>query len=355
MRKSIILSIIALSFISCKESSKKDYSSNFDKEIFLTHNRESSKDMILEGSVITLIEDTIINVTSYRLNNDVMLFFSTKDFKKLGAYGTKGRGPNEFLDVMSLSYNGNKNGFSVFDFYNQALVDLKIQNIDDTITIIETDKMLAKKEKLSHGRLDILKYNEEFYVSTMFNGNGKMFDVLDKNLELVKSFGDSPIKDSLSAYTTLCYLGGYTASSHGIFAYSAKNIPYIGIYKLNKDGMPEKVAEDHYFETVYEVRGDSFLLSKDKSRGNVYALFIGKKYIYNLFTDGLVSEQTYDIPEKSTGNIVFIFDHNGNSIAKLKLDKNLSSLTISEDEKTIYGLARDDYFSIVTYTIPDLE
>lgn len=197
----------------------------------------------------------------------------------------------------------------------------------------------------------LCRIGEDHYMGLCFHDRDQFFSLLDKDFNQISYFGNSPIQEHVANAPDR--LQGYLAASYGISVYTPFELPYIGCYAI-QNRVPVKLWEDTFSEMSYQINGNALLYKKDETKGHTHDLQIGEKYIYILWYDNLLSRY-YNRPDNSSppgANIVLVYDHKGQRMAKIRLDTDICRIAISTDEQILYALTTPDY-ALVTFDLPE--
>lgn len=146
---------------------------------------------------------------------------------------------------------------------------------------------------------------------------------------------------------------GRVAASDGTMVFATAYLPYLACYQL-KDSTMEKKWSFFYDQAYYAVRNGDILYYKDKSYGQVINLKMNDQFIYLLYLDQLLSEYNFNKTEKSMSNVILVFDHDGNAVAKLRLSCRINTMALSNDGKKLYGIAHLPEPTLVEFLLPRL-
>lgn len=208
----------------------------------------------------------------------------------------------------------------------------------------------SQNENPNEPNLKICRLDSNYYTGNCFHKQDQFFSLLDKNLNTIGYFGNSPIpEDIFNAHERL---QGLLQSSYGIAIFTPLELPYIGCYTI-QEGKPAKLWEDNFADMNYHVTGKTLLYNSKKTQGVTRDLQITPRYIYILWYDDLVYNY-YNSDQGSSpgGRVVFVYDHQGNRITRYALDVDVTKIAVSEDERTLYGLTTPDY-ALVTFELPE--
>ncbi len=325
------------------------------KKVYDTEILSAFPDMFLVG-------DTLMSVCSGSAKDGfIRLYSMSEGFREvLDGYGTMGRGPGEFVYAEVTSVEGNRLYVENINMSEMAWLDVSEDGSKITETRRETYKWTEEgraKFPDDFMRLDPLKtvhLKSGYFAGLSYLGPHEFFSLWDDSLNFVRYFGDSPVPDVTDFYSALKHLKGHTTSKDNKFAFAPLYLPYLTMYEV-VDGEPVKKWEQFFIEPHYAVQDGIINFYGRKSFGRVTGLRIGERYVYLSFLDVLLAEYDWHVTEKALANIVFVFDHDGNKVARLNLDHRVADIEISSDERTLYGIAATPEFRFVEYKLPEFD
>lgn len=343
--------LVFLIINSCAPTSKKDNIVAFKRTFTLEHKTYDTELLISNGRLAVI--DSFLIIVSRQQESLCKVYSIPNNMKELYSYGRIGNGPGEFIQPL-LTYSF-ENTFGLNEVNKQELAIMKLTNTNDSLSIIEQDRLKApykmKKNELVPPDYYFVKLNDSCYVSLLLGGKGRFFSLLDSTLIPINQFGESPISEELPVLSSRNRLQGRIAAHDGAMAFATSNLPYISCYQFTSNYMQKKWSF-FYDQPYYTVRNNDLLFDKDKSFGKVIGLKMDNQFIYLLYLDQLLSEYDYHDTEKSLANVILVFDHDGNSVAKLDLSCRISEMALSKDEKKIYGIAHLPEPTLVEFLSP---
>jgi len=352
MNTKIICSLLLVlsAFLSCKErndNSFREYAIQGEirgDEIFATR------------PIIHCLDSLVIAYSNRTLSGRIITAYSPRDnFKEVASYGTIGRGPNEYIALEINSAHGNY-------FYGRnanmsELVAWKVGMDINGIQIKEVERL--KYERIVHDDMasedgQITYLDEGHFIGVSYGGQGKFFSLYDDRMKWLGHFGDAPIPDDVQRVNARQFLNGRLATHNGDFVYLPMRLPKIAFYgKTEGANVPQKLWEDTFYDSYYNVSNGRIAFSNSKTVGVVMDAKMGEQYIYVLFLDIPLGDLSAESSETSAANIIFVFDHQGTHIARLNLNHRLTSFSVTADEKTIYGIAPTPEDRFVEFTLPE--
>lgn len=297
---------------------------------------------------ITLIADSLIVLITRGVKENFGRIYNIRDnMKQVSSFGNIGRGPLEFLNPWLTSSSGNK--FIIHDKDNHGVSMMEVVDHGDAVEV-----SMKERHEISNWKpgdtfkiTNIIRVGDKYYVGAAGKSKDAYFALLGDTLNLIKYFGDAPLKDDLNDTEMSVVYPFKLAAGDGLFIYTSYLVRSVVCYKSNGDGF-EKAWEDHYAPTHYHMNGEN--LEYDMGRtivGCVDASITGK-YLYLLVS--------YDMMDKMADRStlykdILVYDHDGNRMARLHLDNSVNKFVVSSDDKTLYGYMRaEDKF--VSFDLP---
>lgn len=329
-RKVIVILIISLSLFSCNKNNK-DLMVNKNEIVFSKFPKEEKlyfKELFefKEGvpGILYLVDSTLI-MFNVNPSAEFSLFnYSLKNRSISKKYLGRGRGPGEVISAVNLGINGNY--LWVYD------VTLKKILVTDKSSAIDTDLKVSFKE------FPARHYFYNIHLKDSFNYYGIGSTSSEFKIQKMDLISDKKISE----------FGKFESSNVSIN--SIKQIFESFIY-IKPSG--NKVVLPYRFTDMIEI----FNLETQKGKalhGPVgfdvdYSLVNGNMHrtenTRHAFVGGTVTDHyiyllysgTLDVKENPYyGKQIYIYDWEGNPIKKIILDRDVLSLAVSEDDKTIY-------------------
>lgn len=271
---------------------------------------------------------------------NVILEVDTDNGTIVGCWGKYGNGPGEFNFPGYWGHNASKHEIYLYDEIVGKFFVCSYEESGDSLAFMLT-KEVVKPEKTVVSRGAVLD-NGHVAASAVFFQNAPIV-LLDETLDVVKAFGR--LTGQSESGTDMRTYEGMVSSYGNSFVYGMKTFGYLAFYS-QKDTLVQKEWEIYLEEPLYS---GEILKCKDLKRGFV-DVKMTKDYVFCSYSGQL--------PELSTGllgNNILVFDHQGNLVRNLKLDREIGRIAVSEDEKTIYAVAYEPDICIVRYTLEDLK
>ncbi len=336
---------------SCGSQTQPTGQADFGMEIPLKHTVRNS-DIFASYPEGFFRLDSVLVVLSPRIGDNFGRLISLKTFQEIGKFGAKGKGPTEVIWTFPFAYTGSDSTFMAYDLPSRSVISYTLVERGDSLTMRAHDKQRVDQGDVPlQNNTKLCRIGDDHYMGQCFHAQDHFFSLLDKDFKQIGYFGNSPIPESITNAGDR--LQGCMNAGYGISIFTPYELPYIGCYAM-QDGKPVKLWEDDFAEKIYRVNNGVFSHDKDRGRGTTLYTAISPRYIYVLWNDETVL-QYYERSHKGGqpgGKVVFKYDHTGNRIARLNLDEEIYLITVSEDERTLYGLTGSEY-ALVTFDLPE--
>lgn len=354
-QKNVIYICILILFIYSCGGKKEE--ALFPAEFVLTHKLYEAE---VEGNrgPILLAMDSVLCVISPDMQTDFTRIHSISDeMKEIGRYGTRGRGPGEFL--LPIPTSSRRDQFEFHDLNAQEISTIHITARKDSAWAKETVRLkipyTETTVKIPLTGLFVSRFNTDYFVSIASRSYNEFFTLYDSLLNFICYFGNAPITDKgIDPVNYSKRFQGRIATHKDKIAFMPMNFPVLSFYKMDNGEMVKK-WEDKIYEPNYHIeKGDLFFDPETTMMGAI-TVDVRDTYIYVLFLDTKEIDLTYSDPQTYNPNIVYVWDHYGNRIAKLTLDRRISYMCVSQDEDKIYAIVQTPEWRIAEFKIPNLQ
>lgn len=349
MRKILLLFSVA-ALLSCGSNSQNDVQI---KKLALNH-KVCIPDMRAFAPSLQIIDSMILVVSGNgtMIKDNFTSLYSLNSFEPILSFGNMGKARNEFNSARPAIGNEKVNCFALYDYSTSRIFSYHIDvDAKPTKVVLDSIKNIPPIEG-TFGMDNTAKYNEEYNIGLLLKGNDELFALLDNDYNVVSTFGENPYED-VSMMSMLNRFQGKLKVRDEYIIYAITRLPYIVCYTI-EDGIPKKLWDDQYLETNHTVNSNTRVMHfAGKDKGWVLDISLGDKYIYIFLYDGNKNTVDFRDPEKCDANKVLVYNYKGTQVAELTLDARVWSGAVSEDERTLYGVARIPEFSLVSYDLPE--
>ena len=277
---------------------------------------------------IELLNDSISVVINSRSEDAFQILHHAE--KKAVNLGKIGQGPDDFLLLFFISMDGDD--FSFYDVNKNRYSTIQLNTEDDSWQV----KHDFKLDSLTH--LHIRPIADNRYVSTGIYEDCTLM-VLDEDGMPLKKFGEWPYKDEeekkVSGKTrAMVYQGELVAHPSGnkvAHIISMGDIFYF--YEVSPDGdLVLKSKQEKAYANYNHANGAHYQSSLHYSVDACTT----EDYVYMLYSGRSLKE--YGL-KCFHGNLVLVYDWDGNLVKKLQLDVDVKHIAVSKDNRKLYAIA----------------
>lgn len=352
MRPYIIISQVLLILwlsmllLSCEKKSQFEILNNLDK-LPVIEGEQILKDHSLGYTeFIKLIGDKVVvsNMDGLYFNTAIDLAEKEPDVN----WGLKGNGPNEFLNMGTITYNNRDSILYIHDTVSRKAVYYKVN--PDSIALSAQNLVKTIDLKTSNVRdTQPSKYG----LVTNYVTDGKMFTSIREDGEVSYAFGEYPgdktgIEDPIVFFmghqTLIC-----TNPQGDKLVVAGRTADWVSFYELKNDGAI--LIKDYYggessVDIGEEGTGDNRTVSMNatpETKICFYELNSSENYLYATYV-GLTRE---DIRNANSNGDQFNFyilryDWDGNFVDGYIFTDKMMSLTVDPDDTFIIAVIQDD-------------
>lgn len=293
--------------------------------------------MALSGSVLAIVDTQ---------SDSLIHFIDIGKQKYIRKSGAIGQGPSEFTMVTSLHSNGS-HSFSLYDPNKRTLYNMACTDGATRFT------PLFSIDSLMH--YDVRPLAGNVYLATGIYSSGR-FSLIDAQGHVEKTFGEWPYRDEKEKAVSgpvkaQAYMGGMTVNPSGTkFLSYIATADMLSFYRLDK-GEAHLVKESclTYPDYAYHENPSSFRGTSREAPLTYLAAASTDEYVYLLYSGKNTAK--YGLNAFS-GNLIYVYDWEGNKLAELKSDKDLQCLCVSKDGKDIYTIANTPEPTLVRIPLP---
>lgn len=309
---------------------------------------------IVENKQLTVLNDTslwnfpqAIGVTDsflIVLDNYDGLFFRTYslDGKPLTAFGNRGQGPGEFLNVRKFHLSSDNKLMYAFDEMSYKIVEYNVDSLLSEKKVFQ--EYLVDRKKIPQSNIptilyDMIPLKERLFLVKANHGDFRfgIFEASDKRIVPVyRSFLEEGL-DITSREELWSLFSGMTYTALSPDKSKLVNATYIGgiMEMFTVDGEREKISladSSYIYEPVYGLAQGAipaFVVPDDKTQ-------IGFEDV--CVTDELIYAVLRDIGEHDKPTFITVFDWKGNIQKRIEVGKRIEKICIDEHRKRMYLL-----------------
>lgn len=323
--------ILTFSFliISCYKHVRKE--DNYQK-IFHTNEIKFSRNL-LRPNMFCVIDSTIVVFENASKLDTLFYSFNINTGKEYLKFGVIGSGPTDYNFPVQMSYNNANKEIQIFDQsyskqYNYKLDDIlnnnnRLNRVDQINAPIEASRFISINDTLSYC---LGNFSTGGILGKAVNGEitqtyFEFPDINNKNLTSNQKYG--------------LYQGNIIINNDmNKIVYTSARCDLIKIFSIQKDFL-EEVMTQYTYLPKFSDDGSSYLTLLPDNLNGYISVSVTDKYIYALFSgrsELLYKDQHY------FGDIVHIFDWDGELIKQIKLDKDAWQIYVNDKSKKIYTI-----------------
>lgn len=257
-----------------------------------------------------------------------LLFYNRKTAHQF-YWGEIGSGPDDFMSASCIYHNYNDSVIEIYDTNLRKMVSFKTNIENDSISLVSKERFQVNTDSIS--TLGLHKMDNGYYVSQALFGHENMFVLFDKDLKIIKTFGEKPIREMPDE--NYSYLYGWFASIGNKLYFASQPTGYLVCYEITEKGNVKKDWDAFFTTPKYETR-PAFDWAKDNQQG-FYDIQLNDKYLFLSF-----SGKTFETNDVYPESIV-ILNHNGELQKHIKLDESHILLKFTLVGDSIYAVAID--------------
>jgi hypothetical protein len=351
MKTKIIVCLFLLCCTACENKSIYSVVDLFNK----------TEDLASQTFEIAGFRENILNPADMEIiNNKLVLLdvqasvpFSIIDLEKqkyVKSFGMKGEGPGEIVGVMDFYVNCDGTGINFWDamlkrLYSCNKDSMLLYNNKCGINIFEKVK---NKKLFNNFFLNIIQLNESLYLGLGSSGN-KRFSLINIKTNKVSFTGEYPKELSTKidpVVSTIAYNGTirYNKEKNRIVFISRKS-EMIELFDV-KDSSLELIYGNYSTTPISEQK------TKDNDRGRNIGIAVSDNYIFILCQPrAKVANIQEDKRRVPSANDVLVFNWDGKPVIHYKLDKKVTSVSVTKDSKRLYALINNEEPQIIYYDL----
>lgn len=293
-----------------------------------------------------------------------LTYFIDEEFgKELGYAGMVGEGPEDMQPFPM--YAGKSESGDTIYLYDFNAKRMNAYRLTET-TEGKPKMKIVSSTKLPNplmGRyissyMGICRLNNGFYVGLNFLSITDCFlTLLDRDLNVVKEFGEQPIKGLRNDGKIKSYQSfDGTLSAHGNSVYYASSkMGYMVRYDINENGEVTHKWTHRYTDIHYRIDQNQKIKYKSDNLYGFSDMTIGKNYIFTTYSGIPIRKMfeernTYAIGAKT----LVVFNHDGKPLGRFKLRSSSFCVGLSSDEKYIYVMNIDPEVQIERIKMSDI-
>lgn len=278
-------------------------------------------------------------------------FFKLTQDGVFSTFGSKGRGPNEFLMPFSLQHVDDQT-IGVFDVQTRLYSEFAVPR--------EGESPIIKKEvRMQSSSTRVIKTAFGQYIA-LLSLDERQFSLIDSTGVQIATFFEYPYRDNAERENksrSMAYQGTIAANpSKTKFVYSSFFGEIIHFYSISENNI----------EVICKIEKE-YPLYRDSGNGNVkgvsydpdgefgyIATYATDQFVYAVYSSETALEHREREGTNLEGDILRVFDWNGVLIKEYKLDVPCGYLCVSDDDTKIWAIATNNEGEIILVSF-DLE
>ena len=362
--KFVAILILSLLFTFCSNEYKPNVTNNiFDVSLDTIDSEIWFPDlMAVNTRSIIEIQSTLCLIAP---NEQSLIYcIDNKTNKELGYVGIVGEGPQD-MQPLPIYAGKSVKGDTIY-LYDFNAKKLNAYNLSQAINgNPKLDLIFSKKlpnplvGKYTSSYMGISRLQNGYYVGLNFLSLGdKFLTLLDDNLNVVKEFGEQPlkglppkgsIKNFRSFDGTLCTLG------NSVY-YAASKFGYLARYDISKEGEIIHKWTQRYADVDYKIENKQNIKFSSNNLNGFSDLTVGKKFIYATYSGIPFSEIFKARSVNAAGaKTLVVYNHDGEALGRFKLKSCSFTIGISENEEYIYVMNIDPEIQLERIKVSDIE
>ncbi|HRW62321.1 MAG TPA: BF3164 family lipoprotein [Bacteroidales bacterium] len=349
--KTILYLLLSFIFLRCSYKGEDNLLDSFKNEKQIKGVEIPIDDALLGNPMELITIDTFLLVVDY-FDNTWLNIFSINTGKQIKRDLNSGKGPNEIQRPYKITVTGERT-FDIYDIFTKRLLSY---DIDDILSEKKSTPFLKEDFKSDTARfLQILRLPDNKFFGTGIIFGGK-YCVVNKKDALCEAFGEYPAdeKHNNAGYNILgaAYQGLLELKPDGSkIVWANLKSPILEIIEI-KDDKFEVIKKINFGLPLYDEYEDEMggfsAETHENNKLGFRDINVTNEYIYALYS-GRTFEEFDDKAIKC--EYILVYDWEGNPLKKMKLERDVNSITVTLDNKYIYAIAETPFPRIIRYTL----
>jgi hypothetical protein len=341
MLKYLFFTYLLFALISCIQENSVNEVKKFSNTNNLIGTTIKTNAKIVVPSKIYTVDDKLI-VYDNSINN-IFKVFKLPEMEFLYSWGTKGQGPNEFINITDNSMHIYKNKLEILDWQNLKV--FQIQN--DAFRLVEQHNLPSLGTPINQ----LVRINDSIYFADNSMINKEEFEhvILNvKSQKVIGKFGEYSDDGLIFKNVSERYLASSKSNTvsliNGKFSTFYYKFNRFKIYGLDGKFLKSIVLDiDKSKDFSLKSENDNIIFFADPLAidNYIYVLFINKS------KDEIENDLTNYKPK------IQIWDWEGNPILEYVLDKPITAFYVSKWNRKLYGVSFFNMDEIYEFDLPD--
>jgi len=268
--------------------------------------------------------------------------FSYPQLKLKQSFAVRGHGPNEFLDVENIRFN-NQGDIVALDANKSMITAFDVSKMENTMQI-NLDRELIRT-------LDFDLINDSLLIVPDYSGENRLCVLTNQGLVVDRLF-EIPLKsktnNSSNTVVSQAWRGFLDYNpENGILAMVTQLGHVVEIYNMNSKCIV-KIVYGKYGEPEFIDKGAYAVPNGIMGYSDVQ---VGKNKIYALFWGRTFKDIRANPDMKEGGNMLEVYDLQGNPLYRYMLDKNITGFCIDENDNTMLALDINSNKPLIKYKL----
>jgi hypothetical protein len=271
----------------------------------------------------------------------VICLLDTLNGEVLAAQYNIGKGPDELLDPMGMGFNPLNSTFCVWDLGKQAINLYQVS--ENGFQKVRTNYY----NNINPSYLRNITNTEDIILTAMPNQSL----IIHNSMGIVDSHPYRIIDD-----TNLDYFNNYHPSTIDLsvkeeLIFAADCIlPYLAAFSYRNNKIV-KLWDKMVFKPEYVINKNRWIGLNNGSYVGFDGIRISNRFIYLSYLGLTITEYNQDKEKLLKQISLLVFDFDGNFVKSYLLDQNLTTFTVTPDDRVLYGLIENPDFYIVKYNL----
>lgn len=360
-----LLAVLFLVILSCSKSSDFAEYKFFPKELIIADELEEmpiSVDLFLTWEMTAT--DSLLFILLSK-GDELVKIFDIQTLEYLGGFGRQGEGPNEFF----VAY---QNGFHIYEGKTLSMMDrVSIRTVPVTIErnsengkVVKYTLEEAQRHRLPSTMIPLLEgslLNDSTVMGlNQIDENSQFitYDFINKKINYSHLF--APIDIKAIPFEKAHWLNSFVKVSrdHSKIVMAYEKLPLMRIIDLKgseKDEVFVKTEDEILKNLITDLEGYPI---KSNSMVNYYHdVELSDKYIFAGYYKQEISYNDNHEAQRVyyTGREIHVFDFDGNTITKIKLEDWMKQFAITPNSEFLYFPHPEKENSIFRYKLPKFE
>lgn len=343
MRAIILLAILFLLFSCRPYQADNEYSgsSKFDSHTDTLYGEYLPAKVISKGGANKVFISPYGLLTTADISRNILQIRDTASGKILKAQYNMGKGPEELIDYLGKGFNPDNNSFCVWDLGKRCINLYRVS--DDGLSLIRSNRYSGFSIN------DVVNISDTTDMIITAIPNQQLLIYGNNGIIDLAPFGilDEPDLDYANNYFS-CDIG--VSRRDQILFVVGNSIPYLAAYSYANNKLV-KLWDMMLLEFSYILRNNWWIAYKNTNIG-FRDMSVTDNYIYLTHYELNYEEYYYNDKDKKMKEItLMVYDFKGNLIKTSLLDHNVSSISITPDDKTLYGITYEKGDHIIKYKL----